>query len=122
MCKRLTRDEAGNIIDPQVIRQRSLDDAHSIAAEKQRRLDERNKKAKLASVTKLRNLSKFEFREFRLARYYSKPKDNESEYFWRSDHEMIHRQIYAPMSTKVCLMKYTDIPLLYKDEYFHDAL
>jgi hypothetical protein len=105
-----------------VIRQRSLDDARSVAAEKHRRLDERNKKAKLARVTKLRNLSKFEFREFRLAHYYSKPKDNESEYFWRSNHEMIHRQIYAPMSTKVFPIKYTDIQLLYKDKYFHDAL
>jgi hypothetical protein len=32
--KRLTRDEAGNIIDPQVVRQRSLDDARHVAAEK----------------------------------------------------------------------------------------
>jgi hypothetical protein len=120
--KRLTRHEVGNIIDPQVVRQRSLDDASYVAAEKQRRLDERNKKAKLANVTKLKNLSKSEFRTFRLTHYYSKPKDNSSEFFWRSEHEMIHRQIYAPMSTKVCPMKYTDIHLLYKDVYFHDAL
>jgi hypothetical protein len=66
----------------------------------------------LACVTKLKNLSKSEFREFWLARYYSKPKDNESEYFWRSEHEMIHRKIYAPMSTKVFLVKYTNIQLL----------
>jgi hypothetical protein len=64
----LTRDEEGNIIDPQVVRQRSLDDARYIAAEK-RRLDERNKKVKLANVTKLKNLSKSVFREFQLASY-----------------------------------------------------
>jgi hypothetical protein len=118
----LTRDEAGNIIDPQGVRQRSLDDACHVAAEKQRRLDESNKKAKLANVTKLKTLSKSEFRAFWLTSYYSKPKNNSSEFFWRSEHEMIHRQIYAPMSTKVCPMKYTNIQLLYKDEYFHDAL
>jgi hypothetical protein len=69
----MTRDEGGNIIDPQVVRQRKLDDAHTVAAEKQRKLDERNKKAKLACVTKLKDLSKSEYHEFWLARYYSKP-------------------------------------------------
>jgi hypothetical protein len=65
-----------------VVRPRSLDDALYVVAEKQRRLDERNKKAKLVNVTKLKNLSKSEFHTFRLTSYYSKPKDITSEFFF----------------------------------------
>jgi hypothetical protein len=116
------RDQHGNLIDPQVVRQREADDARMVAAAKQKRLDERNKKAKFDHVTKLKDLTKQEYREFRHRKYYSMPKDNMSTYFWRSKHEMIFKEVYAPMSTKVCPMKYIDIDLLFKDEYFRNAL
>jgi hypothetical protein len=118
----LSRDEAGNIYDPKVGRQGNIDGAHSVATDKQKRLDERNKKAILAYVTNLKKLSKQEYREFHLTHFNSKLKDNSSEFFWRSEHEMICKQVYAPMSTNFFAMKYICIHLPFKVEYFHDAL
>jgi hypothetical protein len=47
------------------------------------------------------------------------PRDVTCTYFYRSEH---NEQIYAPMSTKVCPMKFTNIVNLSKDEYFEDSL
>jgi hypothetical protein len=49
------------------------------------------------------------------------PRDITSTYFYCSEHERIYEKIYAPMRTKVCPMKYTDIEVLSKDEYFVDS-
>jgi hypothetical protein len=87
-----------------------------------KRLYERNITTKFDHVTKLKDLSKQEYREFCHHRYYAMPEDNSSAYFWHFKHEKIYKQVYAPMSTKVCLVKYIDNDLLFKDEYFCDAL
>jgi hypothetical protein len=106
MTSNQVRDQHGNIVDPQVVHQREVNDARLCAAIKQKRLDERNKKTKFDHVMNLKDLSKQEYREFCHRRYYSMPKDNTSAYFWRSEHKMIYKQVYAPMSTKVWPMKY----------------
>jgi hypothetical protein len=71
-----------------------------------------------ANVGDLKTLSKQEYREFRGQKFYTMPKDITDTYFYCFDHERIYEQIYAPMRTKVCPMKYTKIELLSKDEYF----
>jgi hypothetical protein len=85
-------------------------------------LEERKKKSLFANVSDLKKLSKQEYPEFRHQKFYPMPRDIMSTFFYRSEHERTYKQIYAPMSTKVCPMKYTDIEYLSKDEYFGDAL
>jgi hypothetical protein len=92
------------------------------AAAKKQRLEESKKKALFANVSDLKKLSKQEYRDFPHQRFYSLPKDTTRTYFFRSEHERIYQQVYAPMSTKVCPMKFIDIEFLSKDEYFGDAL
>jgi hypothetical protein len=92
------------------------------AAAKKQRLEERKKNALFANVDDLKKLSKQEYREFCVQKFYPMPRDITSTFFYCSEHERIYEQIYAPMSTKVCPMKYMDIELLSKDEYFGDTL
>jgi hypothetical protein len=92
------------------------------AATKKQGLEERKKSALFENVSDLNTLSKQEYREFRRQLFYSLPKDITSTYFFRSNHERIYQQIYAPMSTKVSPMKYIDIEFLSMDNYFGDAL
>jgi hypothetical protein len=92
------------------------------AAAKKQRLEERKKRALFDNVEDLKKLSKKEYHVFHRQKFYPMPRDITSTFFYRSEHERIYEPIHAPMSTKVCPMKYTDVELLSKDEYFGDAL
>jgi hypothetical protein len=109
-------------VDPSIGRHKEKQDARIADAIKKKRLEERNKRALFANIENLKNLSKQEYHEFRSQKFYLMPRDVTCTYFYHSEHERIYEQIYAPMSTKVCPVKFTNILNLSKDEYFEDAL